>query len=1245
MFEITGEDIMALNDVDLRELVGRLCKAEVERDGGATSGVRYGGHQKAKDGGVDVEVDIDFSLRKGSYVPKSCTFYQVKEYKMPPKAIEHEMCPQGVRRSIFDELALKQGSYIIVSGRDNVARPALKERIEAMKEALGPLENRIFVDFYDQSRMANWVNDYEPIVAWVKNKLGDSSEGWSPYGNWTSYNDKLIFPYIVDKDVRVKKTDKAETMSIQDALDDIRLILRNPGKSVRLTGLSGVGKTRFAQALFEEIGCSPLPQELALYVDFQKTIKMLPMEMVKELLAKKHRKIVIIDNCAAKEHRELTELCKSPKSTVSLLTIEYDVQDGEPEDSEVYQMFPSSKECIVDILKQRKFYRNDKDYNRIALLAGGNARIAIVLAKATKKEKNLNELKDQELFKRIFWQKGELDDVLYKTAEVCSLVYSFSINQTKEKTEEIRILAGLYDIPIRDMVRNVNRLCKRQIVQKRSHWRAVLPHALANHLAKEALENLGGEMVLETMNNSSNHMIRSFSKRMSFLHDSKEAQDIFNAWLKLPPMISPNFWNDVCQYRLEDAAPVIPQQILSFIEEMYKKDNGKYLLGAFHEQVIVRVLSQLAYEPKWFERSLKILSDLPLKSNKREDVSRFFQIVHSGTYASIDQRLQLVQTLLHHKDESYIQLGIDCLDRMLQCKGQIRYLYRGFESFGMYQRDSGLDLSGDYKNWYLRVIEFITLEMTLLSPELKGRVREILGRSLIGFGYEHYWDIIEECCMKFGRDRDWWQGWIGLGQIKRLYDDKLELFEKETLNRLINLIEPIDPIPRMTCILRESSFELETYFPSEENIHEEIRRHAEIFAENPDMLEQLFSLIGNRFLMVGARFGKELAEAETSDSSAPLWPSMCKILDKDLSMSIAVGYLNVKYSQDKENTIRLLDSLENTDKASQAVQIHSILECSGRYLQHILKLLSEGVIDLNCISHLRHSVISDEIEEREFLDFILRIKDIKHGSSVALDIFWLYSEKEKRNRTILSACAKAVGRKIAIEGIKKFELEEGDSREYKLGKLMETCFDDDNVSKEEIKNLFIVLKEFPAVRSKYKSTYFKSLMYPVARLYVEDFLDIVVGDEKGSYELEREIEGHNGISINIIDNLDPERVFLWADNSKKRFRVVKLSSGFRRGENGKYQWTELSRKLLHTEDREWVLEKLAKKIPPMSWSGSRSKIIRERLTLLQELRSDDYLREIACKEIKKMEKEIAEVEEYERQMAYDMEEANERFEF
>ena len=44
MFEITGDDIAALNDTDLRTLVGRLCEAELRRGGLPVSAVTYGGN-------------------------------------------------------------------------------------------------------------------------------------------------------------------------------------------------------------------------------------------------------------------------------------------------------------------------------------------------------------------------------------------------------------------------------------------------------------------------------------------------------------------------------------------------------------------------------------------------------------------------------------------------------------------------------------------------------------------------------------------------------------------------------------------------------------------------------------------------------------------------------------------------------------------------------------------------------------------------------------------------------------------------------------------------------------------------------------------------------------------------------------------------------------------------------------------------------------------------------------------------
>jgi len=58
MFDITPEDINQLNDIDLRELVGRLCEAELQRLGLSPSAVTWGGNQTAADGGLDVRVSL-----------------------------------------------------------------------------------------------------------------------------------------------------------------------------------------------------------------------------------------------------------------------------------------------------------------------------------------------------------------------------------------------------------------------------------------------------------------------------------------------------------------------------------------------------------------------------------------------------------------------------------------------------------------------------------------------------------------------------------------------------------------------------------------------------------------------------------------------------------------------------------------------------------------------------------------------------------------------------------------------------------------------------------------------------------------------------------------------------------------------------------------------------------------------------------------------------------------------------------
>ena len=94
MFEITGDDIAALSDEDLRTLVGLLCEAELRQRNLSPSAVIWGGDQNAKDGGLDVRVALPADTVIDGFIPRAQTGFQVKKPDMPRGAILDEMKPK-----------------------------------------------------------------------------------------------------------------------------------------------------------------------------------------------------------------------------------------------------------------------------------------------------------------------------------------------------------------------------------------------------------------------------------------------------------------------------------------------------------------------------------------------------------------------------------------------------------------------------------------------------------------------------------------------------------------------------------------------------------------------------------------------------------------------------------------------------------------------------------------------------------------------------------------------------------------------------------------------------------------------------------------------------------------------------------------------------------------------------------------------------------------------------------------------
>src|SRR5690349_1867248 len=169
MFDITPDDINQLSDIDLRELIGRLCEAELTSRGLSPAAVTWGGNQTAVDGGLDVRVALPPDVSIEGFVPRHSTGFQVKKPDMPRAEIIAEMRPAGTIRPVIQELADEAGAYVIVCSTGSTADIALRNRQGALREALNGVDNasQLHTDFYDRTRLATWVRCHPGLITWV----------------------------------------------------------------------------------------------------------------------------------------------------------------------------------------------------------------------------------------------------------------------------------------------------------------------------------------------------------------------------------------------------------------------------------------------------------------------------------------------------------------------------------------------------------------------------------------------------------------------------------------------------------------------------------------------------------------------------------------------------------------------------------------------------------------------------------------------------------------------------------------------------------------------------------------------------------------------------------------------------------------------------------------------------------------------------------------------------------------------
>ena len=719
MLLLTGDHIERLDDTRLRELIALLCEAEFRRHGHSPSGVRAGGDQRAKDGGIDVRAKLRTGCTIPSeFIPRNWTAYQVKAQDTPASAIESEMRPKGKIRQAIVDLAEAGGSYIIVSSRGSITEVPRAERETAMWDAVDdvPFKERLDLRFIDRNQIATWVRDNPGLIPWVRRAIGQELAGWKSYATWgIPRRAKVPSAYLLDKLPRVRDTRQGQEglLAVVDAIARIRELLAKPGSIVRLVGLSGTGKTRLLAALFEDgvKGGRPLNPFLAHYADLADGPVPAPAELASHLEASQTPAIVIVDNCTLQAHRALAQACEQ-SDFVSAITAEFDVRDGAPENTDVFLLEPSSESVVYDLIRQRYPELEQPSVARIAQAAGGNAALALAIAGAVGRGENLTSFRDGDLFRRLFDQRDKAGPEVARAAQVCALVYSFSIEQQGNQPDELPALAKLLGVSRASLLDSVGELEGRNLVQRRDHWRALLPQALAVWLAKIALKRISiADLEATFLAPGAERLAISFSRRLGELDTSAEAQEIVRGWLAPEGRLGdPSSLNATFEQVFSNIAPVLPAMTLAALSRAMKRIEADPTdAWVARRRSWLPELQGLAYYAELFEPAAKLMMRVGRASGQDatdlQPLIGLFQPCLSGTKALLGSRLRVIQGWLDEDDPDQDTTLVECVRSLIkvECRPAGRF------EFGATRRDFGYwpTEPGEESSWYNEAISFV----------------------------------------------------------------------------------------------------------------------------------------------------------------------------------------------------------------------------------------------------------------------------------------------------------------------------------------------------------------------------------------------------------------------------------------------------------------------------------------------------------------------------------------------------------
>lgn len=531
-----------------------------------------------------------------------------------------------------------------------------------------------------------------------------------------------------------------ENERVTQVISQIKKGVQNPNQSIRLVGLSGLGKTRI---LFETFKPNPLDSESnllssrVLYLNCNNHSNLDYENIFTRLRKMEEKRVIILDNCSIQLHRQLLEFINNKNNLLSLVTIDSSPEEIEQDKIGGVNYIKLRKEelsSIVDNILKEDFSSLDKNSRgKIKEFSQGIPLMAVLIGDSVKKgEKFIGRLDDKELLNKLLGEKGQ--DQKTRTILKSFSIFSF-IGVEDELKPQIDFIATNKNITslsennqviINEFHETYDYFLKREIFEKKGRLVGLRPFPLSMYLAQEWLEPCTPERLLGVIQDISklsephrSQLSEAIAEQMKYLGYNDKAITIID---KITGVNSPFDNAEVLNSHLgsrlfRSFVEVNPLAISNNLSRNFSHKTKEELLKIGPgRRNLIWVLEKLCFDKRTFNESTKTLFAFAVSENERWSNNATGQLLHlfklylSGTEANLQERWNIIEWGLAKNDEDYYRLSIQAMLSGL--------------SFGHFSRIGDSETQGskkliDYEPTHNEIEEYWTKILNKLTQIIK----------------------------------------------------------------------------------------------------------------------------------------------------------------------------------------------------------------------------------------------------------------------------------------------------------------------------------------------------------------------------------------------------------------------------------------------------------------------------------------------------------------------------------------------